>query len=538
MIELVRKCVHAAFRAKNSVVAAWTEKTRRPFDHLWARLPLTNTLASTVRTPARIGFAVLAHERPEYLELCLDSLFATELHDYDVTFLIQDDGSRDPRVREIIEGPRDPKYRIVRSFTPKGHNSWGAAFNKAMRKLHELGDFDIVGSCDADAFFHPEWLDNSIKVFLWAKKHHRHHILGPFSCFNSSDYLFHRILGTFRSPYGNYVIKERMGALVYLYFAADLRSLGYFEASKDDETLMTSRFRKKRVRNFCTETSYAEHLGRVSVLDAWRPQPVGDNAAFCFKPAPGWKLPAAPIVYVPRHRLQNDLVIHVKYGGLGDHLFFSHLPRIAKETGRYRNVFISEASPFRNEEIRRLVWELNPYVDGFCAETCPFPDSQHLDQGCNLLDQRMLAYDMDDGARSHEPELYYVPNLIDQFAGKAIYDPNYISNAGRLTSDSVANYFASRGINIDYQMRLREKNFPVPVNSFISTRSLKEFCDIVFSCENLYCLVTGTATLASALNKPATVLYGDGVSEFFMHSKLHSYEKVSEPVRHSWRKRL
>ncbi|WP_285818863.1 hypothetical protein [Helicobacter bilis] len=28
--------------------------------------------------------------------------------------------------------------------------------------------------------------------------------------------------------------------------------------------------------------------------------------------------------------MSKDLIIKVEYGGLGDHLFFSHIPRIAK----------------------------------------------------------------------------------------------------------------------------------------------------------------------------------------------------------------
>ncbi|MFI5144689.1 MAG: hypothetical protein ACHQJ4_03765, partial [Ignavibacteria bacterium] len=35
------------------------------------------------------------------------------------------------------------KYRIVRYFSEKGHNSWGAAFNKAIKKLIEIDKFDI-----------------------------------------------------------------------------------------------------------------------------------------------------------------------------------------------------------------------------------------------------------------------------------------------------------------------------------------------------------------------------------------------------------
>jgi hypothetical protein len=246
-------------------------------------------LRRTVRKDFKIGMAVLAHERPEYLELCLASLFQTRLQDYDITFLIQDDGSQDPRVREIIERPRDAKYKIVRSFTPKGHNSWGAAFNKAMRHLMELGDFDIIGSCDADAFFHPDWLDRMMKICLWAKAHHRGHTLGPFSAFNSSNTRFHGILGTFGTPHGNYVVKRRMGALTYFYFRDDLIQLGFFEEHRDDETMMTERFEARRVRNFSTETSYVEHMGRMSVLDQWRQTPVGWHTDHALHLAPdGW----------------------------------------------------------------------------------------------------------------------------------------------------------------------------------------------------------------------------------------------------------
>lgn len=253
-----------------------------------ARFGLGFRLHRNLPAHPKIGFAVLAHERPEYLQMCLDSLFQTELRGWDVTFLIQDDGSTDPRVKEIIETPRDRRYKIVRSYTPKGHNSWGAAFNKAMRKLLAIDDFDIIGSCDGDALFHPEWLDQTLKICLWAKMHHRRHVLGPFSSFNSSDQDFHQVLGRYDSPFGEFVVKVRMGALNYLYFKSDFLKLGYFPEDKDDETLMTKKFSRLKVRNICTNTSYVEHIGQLSVLNQWRPVPVS-RAVFGLNLAPvGW----------------------------------------------------------------------------------------------------------------------------------------------------------------------------------------------------------------------------------------------------------
>jgi hypothetical protein len=253
--------------------------------YLRARSPIK--LQRTLPPRCRIGMAVLAHERPEYLELCLDSLFQTRLYDYDITFLIMDDGSRDPRVREIINRPRDG-YKVVRVFCEKGHNSWGAAFNRAINHLRTIGDFDILGTCDADALFHPEWLDRTMRVAQWAKAHHEGHLLGPFSSFNSSDFLFHGLLGTYATPYGNFVVKRRMGAVNYFYFKDDLQTLGLFAEHRDDETVMTERFNRLGVRNFSTETSYVEHIGQLSVLNQWRPVTVA-RAVYGMHLAPeGW----------------------------------------------------------------------------------------------------------------------------------------------------------------------------------------------------------------------------------------------------------
>ncbi|MFA6074533.1 MAG: DUF6492 family protein [Negativicutes bacterium] len=261
----------------------------------------------------KIGIAVLCHERPECLELCLDSLFKINLYDYDVTFLLIDDGSQDKKVAEIINKQRLQKYNIVRLFCSKGHNSWGAAFNRAMNELLTIDDFGVVGTCDSDALFHPEWLDKSIKVMIWAKKNHNRHVLGPFSSFNSSDVEFHDWLGVFESPFGKYVVKRRMGALNYLYFKDDFLKLGFFEEDKNDETLMTERFRKLRVRNFCLFDSYIDHIGkRESILDKWRPIPVAENAVYGLNiPSSDWGCDIErinPVGYIKTHKRQIDLL--------------------------------------------------------------------------------------------------------------------------------------------------------------------------------------------------------------------------------------
>lgn len=251
-----------------------------------ARNNLGIKLTKKVKPTFKIGMAVLAYERPEYLEICLDSLFASEIYDFDITFLLQDDGSTNPKVKELLEKERDAKYKIVRYFSPKGPNNAGAAINKAVKKLMEMDDFDIIGWADGDALFHPEWLRHTMDICLWAKENHKDHILGPFTSFNSSDFVYHQVLGTYTSPFGKYVVKRQAGMLNYFYFKEDFLKLGFFEENKDDETLMTRTFDNLKVRNFCTETSWVEHLGQVSILNQWRPVPVM-NAVHAIKPAKG-----------------------------------------------------------------------------------------------------------------------------------------------------------------------------------------------------------------------------------------------------------
>lgn len=95
------------------------------------------------------------------------------------------------------------------------------------------------------------------------------------------------------------------------------------------------------------------------------------------------------------------LVIEVPYGGLGDHLFYSHLPRIAKQTKAYDKVFISKVSPIRRNEYMDFIWEKNPYLDGLTSMTGQIyrgSDSVQM----NILDKIILFYGLDDGVRFHE----------------------------------------------------------------------------------------------------------------------------------------
>lgn len=222
--------------------------------------------------------------------------------------------------------------------------------------------------------------------------------------------------------------------------------------------------------------------------------------------------------------MEKTLKLQIKYGGLGDHLFYSHIPRIAKEQG-YTKVLISNKSDFRNSDYKEFIWKLNPFIDGFTDEDGQYiEDASPKDSSENLLDRIMLNLGLDDGKRFHEPELYYQPHIIEEFKDKILYDPNYISNAGFVNAKKVNNFFKKNNIEVNAQLQLRNNSIPAyNFDFFVSCASFKDFLDTIASVKEIYSLVTGTATLACALGKKAHVFYTPEMPPEFRHSKNNSY---------------
>ena len=502
------------------------------WETIYANSPFSIKLQRKISLNPKIGIAVLAYERPEYLELCLDSLFNTILYDYNITFLIQDSGSMDPKVRKIIEKDRDPKYKIIHSFSSIKQKSWGGTYNKAMRKLLEIDDFDIIGSCDSDMIFHPEWLDQTIRISRWVKENIRNYIIGLFSPFNSNNRKG-GVFGNFNSPFGEYCVSSQNSFQCFFLYKVDFIKLGFLDKEDYSSNSIIEKLNKLRVRFVSTSTSYVEHIGATTSGDKWSSESpeVLNTHAINLKRG-GWQNHEISYNEYPYVHTNNSFVIHVHNGGLGDHLLHSHIPRIAKEVYGFDNIYVSNHSKYRNEKYKRMIWELNPYVDGFCDEQIMFRKSESVSGGSNILDKIMLNYGLDDGNRWHEPEIYYKPKILRWITDKNIYDPNYVSNSRNATSKMIKNYLIDNDIQIDYTLTFKDKSLDDEIYSKrYVTKNFEDFCGLIFSCSKLFCLVTGTATLAAAFGKRATVFYGNkgkSGAEKYLHSKLHNYVQLNE----------
>lgn len=237
----------------------------------------------------------------------------------------------------------------------------------------------------------------------------------------------------------------------------------------------------------------------------------------------------------------NILIIEVEYGGLGDNLFYSHIPRLAKKSGRYDSVYFSNISPFHNQKHKEMIWGMNPYVDGYFngfgdtyrerLERKKLLDEKFIsDKSINILDKIMIAFDLDDGEKFHSPELYYVPKKNKLYENVTIFDPNFITPLydASIIYNQIEKYIKSHNVNIDMQFIPRNKLCGlVNCSKFVTDRSFEEFCDIIFSCKEIYCFASGTAVLAEALGRKANVFYVGSMDPAFLFSKKHNYIKLS-----------
>ena len=221
----------------------------------------------------------------------------------------------------------------------------------------------------------------------------------------------------------------------------------------------------------------------------------------------------------------EELVLHIDWGGLGDHLFWSHIPKAAKASV-VKRVYVTHTTGFRNEDYR-MIWTLNPYIDGFTDKPAsPRVGDFSVRPGENFLDRHMLMMGVDDGNRFHEPEIYYQPQKRPEYEGLRVFDPNYVSGVGAISPDRIKRYLADLHITLDAETVVREKNYSVGIPRTVQTPTLTDYCDMIHSVKEFYCVTSGGATLAAALGRPATVFFGQNQSNVYRHSRLHRYVLV------------
>jgi len=221
----------------------------------------------------KIAYAVLAHERSEYLEACLLTLFRSDLSKYEIDIFLFDDGSLDPNVSKILEIYRS-KSRFIKYFPHSNTNTSGEVINRAVDFMKSFGRYDLYGWSDPDAIYSHNWLDNTIKLAIDARNKGYLSRLGPFTSFNSND-AGHILKKKYieQSVFTNIVVREVAGMLNMFATKSDLSIMGRFPEVFSDESDMCRRLRRRGLYYFSTYCSYIEHIGIRSNFSAQRANP-------------------------------------------------------------------------------------------------------------------------------------------------------------------------------------------------------------------------------------------------------------------------
>lgn len=218
----------------------------------------------------------------------------------------------------------------------------------------------------------------------------------------------------------------------------------------------------------------------------------------------------------------RKLVIRPLYPGLGDHLIFSPVPRIAKKLG-YDKVYITNSLEFRDPSLRHYIWECNPYIDGFkdspptfaSALSCrrPWHEEWGL-QDRNAIDNVLNAHGLNDNTLWHTPEVYFKTETYEKFKDAVVFDPNFVHLWRRIINpeewkEKIKRWFLKNNVKIDYQITSDAYKglYLDGLGEQIRCHDFIEYSSIVNSCKNFYCMGAGSAFLAVALGQHPVVFH-------------------------------
>ncbi len=236
---------------------------------------------------------------------------------------------------------------------------------------------------------------------------------------------------------------------------------------------------------------------------------------------------------------KKEIVFHIHFGGLGDWLVFTSLPRLLSEQCGV-SFYISQKSleNIRNKDIYRLCFEINPYCKGIkdtenYFEFKIFPQDKSVfnfitdEHGISLTEEVEKQFGLNGKG---VPEIYYTPKDIPEMHNVILVDKNYISGKklGWIYNDDTFTKAINSAQNVD-KLHSTEKD-SASADSTVeyvdpTKQDLFAYVDKIHSSKHFITVLSGGAALAACLTKPFTAIlprniYGGSVDNFvFKKSK-------------------
>ena len=196
----------------------------------------------------------------------------------------------------------------------------------------------------------------------------------------------------------------------------------------------------------------------------------------------------------------NEIGIKAYFGGLGDSLQFSTLPRRFSELGH--EVYLVDDAPFRGTETKQLVWDNNPYILG----------QKNIDWKLGDTPGTVYENKFDSFIKNWEhihglipindfPEIYYKPLWVDNIEG--IIDISTITLSYNITAliNDIKDYISLNYPTLNFKI-VSSKHSQITDNhgfEVIELESLNNYVDIINSCKVFISVHSGQHALAAAL---------------------------------------
>lgn len=234
---------------------------------------------------------------------------------------------------------------------------------------------------------------------------------------------------------------------------------------------------------------------------------------------------------------KNAISLMQPWGGLGDNLQFSTLPELFHLENR--PCYISNQNISRNQEIEDLVWGSNPFICGISTNSpnagsvLPIPDGNTP----SYIKRIELSHGLNGISKS--PKLYLSPKNLEKLYGKTLID---LSAAGLGGGDEKEilkvisklfpkNFFIrlltkrnlekSNCLQINFVNFHPGKNIKIDGVEEIKCFSLEEYCNILYSVENLITVHSGAHSLGVSIRD----LDGAKLKNIFCIVPTHQYER-------------
>lgn len=208
---------------------------------------------------------------------------------------------------------------------------------------------------------------------------------------------------------------------------------------------------------------------------------------------------------------KNKVIFGQPWGGLGDNLAYSNLPRLYNQADK--EFYISHFNYVRNKEIYDLVWKRNPFVikksilPPNVGSKISLVDDSHIDEKLNIIQNINIKHGFNAG--NGYPQIFINSEIISRrieyknvadFSGFSIF--NTVGSSYNLNELKNIEKRLIRDIPFLTYSKLNKQSTTTEnrlSSNRINIESINSLIKVLTSTETFYCLNSGSHVLAAYL---------------------------------------